>query len=197
MTIDLTHVAREAADWLTTREWVQGEWGDDTKGCLHQAVRVCDPQPGDGYIVSAVLTHLGYPTSWNDAEGRTEDEVLDVLRSVHVTDAELEATFGPMWREVVFLVRQAAALTPEQAEQIRAAGAAAGAAARDAARAAAGAAAWAAARAAAWAAAGAAARDAARDAALATVVRDLITPEQYDTLTGPWVSVMGPIGEAA
>lgn len=161
MTIDLTHVAREAADWLTTREWVQGQWGDDTKGCLHQAVRVCDPQPGDGYIVSAVLTHLGYPTSWNDAEGRTEDEVLDVLRSVHVTDAELEATFGPMWRQVVFLVRQAAALTPEQAEQIRAA------------------------------------RDAAWDAALATITRDLITPEQYDTLTGPWVSVMGPIGEAA
>ena len=33
---------------------------------------------------------------------------------------------------------------------------------------------------------------AARDAALALVVRDLITPEQFDRLYGPWASVMGP-----
>ena len=31
---------------------------------------------------------------------------------------------------------------------------------------------------------------AARDAALALVVRDLITPEQFDLLYGPWASVM-------
>ena len=47
-------------------------------------------------------------------------------------------------------------------------------------------------------AAGYAARDAARDAAgyaaayaaLVLVVRDLITPEQFDLLFGPWASVM-------
>ena len=33
-------------------------------------------------------------------------------------------------------------------------------------------------------------RDAARPAALALVVRDLITPEQFDLLYGPWASVM-------
>lgn len=38
-----------------------------------------------------------------------------------------------------------------------------------------------------------AARDAARDAAVACVVRDLITPEQFDTLTAPWVAVFGPL----
>ena len=36
----------------------------------------------------------------------------------------------------------------------------------------------------------------ARDAALALVVRDLITPEQFDRLYGPWASVMGPARSA-
>jgi pimeloyl-ACP methyl ester carboxylesterase len=69
-----------------------------------------------------------------------------------------------------------------------AAWAAARAAAWAAERAAAWAAAWAAARAAAWAAARAAAWDAARAAAWAAealVVRDLITREQFDIITGP------------
>jgi hypothetical protein len=49
----------------------------------------------------------------------------------------------------------------------------------------------------AWGAARDAARGAARDAAWALVVRDLIAPEQFDTLTGPWVSVMGRTWEAS
>jgi hypothetical protein len=40
-----------------------------------------------------------------------------------------------------------------------------------------------------------AAWDAARDAALALVVRDLITPEQFDLLYGPWASVFGVADE--
>ena len=36
-----------------------------------------------------------------------------------------------------------------------------------------------------------AAWDAARDAALATLVRDLITPKQYDLLMAPWRTVIG------
>lgn len=44
---------------------------------------------------------------------------------------------------------------------------------------------------AAWHALGVAAWDAAVDAAAALVVRDLITAEQFDALTGPWVSVIG------
>ena len=38
-----------------------------------------------------------------------------------------------------------------------------------------------------------AARDAARDATLALLVRDLITTEQYDALTRPWRTAIGPI----
>jgi hypothetical protein len=52
-----------------------------------------------------------------------------------------------------------------------------------------------AARNAAWNAAWDAARDAAWDAAAALVVRDLITPEQFDLLYGPWASVFGVADE--
>jgi hypothetical protein len=76
-------------------------------------------------------------------------------------------------------------------------------AAGDAARSAARSAAWSAARYAAWDAARSAAWDAAwdaawaaawsaaRSAAWALMVKDLITPEQFDLLYGPWASVMG------
>jgi hypothetical protein len=85
-----------------------------------------------------------------------------------------------------------------------AAGDAAGEAAWEAAWYAARDAAWDAAREAAWDAAGDAAREAAweaaryaaRYAAWALLVRDLITAEQFDTLTGPWVAVMGRTWEA-
>lgn len=42
-----------------------------------------------------------------------------------------------------------------------------------------------------------AARNAAWDAAAACVVRDLITPEQFDLLTAPWVSVFGSLAVEA
>ena len=45
---------------------------------------------------------------------------------------------------------------------------------------------------AAWGAAWEAAQDSARVAALAELTRDLITPEQYQTLAGPWLSVVTP-----
>ena len=32
------------------------------------------------------------------------------------------------------------------------------------------------------------------DAAIALVVKDLITPDQFDTLYGPWASVVGEDG---
>jgi hypothetical protein len=64
-------------------------------------------------------------------------------------------------------------------------------AARDAARDAARYAAWYAAWGAAWYAVWYATRDAARYAALALIVKDLITPEQFEILYGPWASVMG------
>ena len=126
---------------------------------------------------------------------------------------------GPNGEAVAALIKRCRTMTYDEAEQLSAAGSAAGpavwsaardavwSAARDAAgsaaRSAARSAAWSAARYAAWDAARSAAWDAAwdaawaaawsaaRSAALALMVKDLITPEQFDLLYGPWASVMG------
>ena len=127
--------------------------------------------------------------------------------------AEVDAwqALGPQGREVAAIIDRARMLTTAELRQLGAAwgaawvaawGAARGAA-RNAARNAARGAAWDAARGAAWGVAWDAARnaawgvpwcaawDAARDAALATLVRDLITPKQYDLLMAPWRTVIG------
>ena len=119
--------------------------------------------------------------------------------------AEVDAwlALGPQGREVAAIIDRARMLTTAELRQLGAAwGAAwdaARGAARNAARNAAWGAAWDAARDAAWGAAWGAARNtawgaaraAARDAALATLVRDLITPKQYDLLMAPWRTVIG------
>jgi hypothetical protein len=107
---------------------------------------------------------------------------------------------GPNGQALAALITQSQSFTPDQSRRLAAAwGAswdasrdASRAASRDASRAAAGAAsrdaAWAASR----AAAGGASRAAAAGAAAwAYLVRDLITPEQFHLLAGPWISVMG------
>ena len=118
---------------------------------------------------------------------------------------------GPNGEAVAALIKRCRTMTYDEAEQLfaarsaarSAAWSAAGSAARYAAWYAAGSAAgsaawdaaWSAARYAAWDAAGSAAwsaaGEAARDAAGALMVKDLITPEQFDLLYGPWASVMG------
>ena len=135
-----------------------------------------------------------------------------------MTDVDLAGTFGPQWREVMSLVRRAAALTKAEVASMErardAAWRAAWGAAGDAAWGAAWRAAWGAARDAAGGAAGGAERggardaaggaawgaagDAAGDAAWALVVRDLVgqyglTQEHYDVLTKPWASVIGKV----
>ena len=103
---------------------------------------------------------------------------------------------GPNGEAVAAHIERCKTITSEQARRLDAEQDAAWDAARDAvavwtaARDATRDAAWFAARDAAAYAAGYAARFAARPAALALVVRDLITPEQFDRLYGPWASVM-------
>ena len=92
-------------------------------------------------------------------------------RVVEELDATL--TLGPQGREVAALIERAARLTGDEVAGLATAWYAAGDVTRDAA----------------WYAA----RDAARDAILATLVRDLITPEQYDLLMAPWRTVIGDI----
>lgn len=153
--------------------------------------------------VGSVLTSSQYP----------HKRAVHALRVVE----ELPAwqSLGPSGREVAAIIERAGRLTADDARRLGAAGYAARDAgwnaARDAAgyaaRCAAGYAAWNAAGDAAGDAAGCAARDAercaagyaawnaagyaARGAARAYVVRDLIAPERFQTLAGPWLSVIG------
>lgn len=122
-------------------------------------------------------------------------EVIDSDRHPHkrcvlsarvVDEIEPWRALGANGRQTAALIERCGTLTESEVD---AAWAAARATARTAARTAARATA---ARATARVAAGAAAWDAAT-AARATVVRDLITTEQYDRLVGPLVSVVGPI----
>ena len=202
-----TEVLRRGADLLDSGgvRWVQREWGSvqEGKACLRGLVRTCSPVPGDGHLVDQVMVRRGWDDRWNDDDNRTRGDVLTVLRGEEVADDDLAETFGPSWRLVAAVVRAAAGLTGEQAEQVVAAKAAAGDAARDAAKAAAGDAAedaaWdaagdaarAAAKAAARAAARAAAWAAAGDAARASVTVDLpgVTDEQWHLLWQPLASV--------
>jgi hypothetical protein len=115
------------------------------------------------------------------------------------------AAFGPRREAVAAVIDRAGRLTPDEVEALTVAELAVDAVV-DAAWNAAWNAAWSAGRAAAWHAAGDAvwsaswdtaddARQAAWDtaayAAVAELVRDLIAPEQYDTLAGSWNSVIG------
>ena len=194
--------------WPLAAEKVEGHWTqhkqhDGKRMCLVGGLESCELGPGEWLIARAVARHRGHGERWNDADGRTEAEVVGWLRTADpITPDELADVFGPQWAQVCAVVLRAARLTPAEAKALYAARGAAWGAARDAAwgvargaaRDAAWGAAWDAARDAAWDAA----RDAAWDAAWAIVVRDLIgtngfTQDHYDTLTGPWRKVIGPV----
>ena len=142
--------------------------------------RLLEVEPVDGHPVTAPLD--GLPNKRAASAWR-------VVRELPATDA-----LGPQGTEVAAIIERVSRLTVDEARRLGAARVAARGAARDAARGAAWDAAWAAARAAAWAAAWDAARAAAMaatwDAARATLMRDIITPEQHDTLMGPWRQVI-------
>lgn len=192
----------EAADWLDTHKWVQHAGDGVTCGCLHTALlRPCSA-PGDNVLWHHLMRHRSYTEVWNDTPGRRQSQVTGELRqATEPTEAEMADMFGPQWLAIRDLVRRAAALTPDEARELVAAG--------DAAMDAAGDAAVDAAMYAAKVAAGVAAVDAARYASLgapvgaamyaarALVARDLIgrhgfTADHYRRLTRPWASVIGP-----
>jgi len=104
-----------------------------------------------------------------------------------VRELPAHLAFGPNGEAVAVLIERVKTITPDQADRLSTARDAARGAAWNAARNAA----WNAAWDAAWNAAWDAAWDAAKDAALALLVRDLISPEQFDILYGPWASIMG------
>ena len=116
-------------------------------------------------------------------QGREVAAIIDRVRMLTTDEwRQLTAAWGAAWGFVRGAVRGAARNAARNAAWF---------AAWDAARDAAGDAARNAARNAAWGAAWDAAWGATHDATLATLVRDLITPKQYDLLMAPWRTVIG------
>jgi len=188
---------------LDERGWAQGSW-EDAAGhvCAHQAIRLCEPIPGDAFLIEQVAQRKwGKGVGWNDDSTTTEADVREWFAAgIDATAADLGEVFGPQWRAVVELVRRAATLTEDEAKRLNAARNAAWDAARNAARNAAWNAAWDAAWDAAWNAARNAAwgaRDVAWNATRAVVTWDLATSDgpytfiHRDLLMAPWVEVCG------
>ncbi len=189
--------------------WVKNTWGQDGFMCLHGAIRRCQPQPGDAYLVEQVARRQGWGTDWNDDEHTHWGDVRERIARIEITDIDLADTFGPQWEQVVALVRRAAVLTADEVYRLAAMEPSAGpdthAAARAAARSTVRYAAVEAGEDATWGAvwgacvaARADARGVASNTAEALVARDLIgqhgfTQEHYDTLTRSWRTVIGPV----
>ncbi len=213
MTTTIIHIDLDAVDERLRHGelWTDG-WGDfmspESATCLHGAIRYCQPVKGDAYLIEQVGARYGFGTGDNDNADTWDSLKAKVIPDI--TDDMLADTFGPQWEPIVALVRRAATLTPNEANQLDDARGAAWDAAWDAARDAAGSAAWDAA----WDAAGSAAWDAAWDAARdatsgvawdvamgaarGLVVRDLIgqhgfSQAHYDLLTQPWATVIGKV----
>jgi len=201
--VTLTDEMRRVVANLEAREWIQGAMQIGEAVCAHAAVMTCQGlRPGDAQIIRAVMRAQGITEDWNDTEGRTKDEVLERMRSIEVSDADLADTFGPGWLGVVAVIRRAAILTEEEAQGLVSASDAvldvAWVAAREAAWAAE-AAAWAAAEAAALRAARPAARAAASAASWAALAQSVthlvgqhgLEQRHIDTLMQPWITVLG------
>ena len=131
-----------------------------------------------GPEVAAIIERAGWLTQEEAARlGAARDAAWDAAwgaARIAARDAAWDAAWGAAWNAARGAAWNAAGDTAWYAAWDAARGAA-----RDAAGDAA------------WNAAWYAARYAARDAAIATVARDLISPADYQTLAGPWLSVIG------
>ena len=180
-------------EWIV-RHPAATEIGDDASGYLSVATVATDCTATSWPCRLLTVEAIGDVTipSPSDLPSKRAGVAFRVTGELPAHEA-----LGPQGEAAAALIDRARRLTADELDSLAAAGdaawdaalAVAGDAAWDAARDAAWAAAWDGARAAAWGGAGAAAGDAAR----ALVVRDLITTDQYDTLTRTWREVIGPI----
>ena len=85
----LAEAALQTRDWLAGGHWLAGSWiktptgayAGDCLACLHGAARYIGG-PVFGNPLSDRLTELGYTINWNDAPGRTVEEVCAALDRV-------------------------------------------------------------------------------------------------------------------
>jgi plasmid maintenance system antidote protein VapI len=189
---------------LDEHGWTQGSYDADAGVCLHGAIRLCQPIPGDAQIIERVAHRQGWGTGWNDSDDTTEQMVRDRLAlGIDITDEDLADTFGPQWRAVIHIVRRAAVMTDDEAQRLSVAWSATESVAWSVARSAA----WSVARSVArsvawsvaWSVAGYSAGYSAGHSAGYVVTYDLATIDgpytiaQRDLLLAPWIEVMGPI----
>ncbi len=107
VTTELTERLRHAATYIDEHGWTQATErdADDGRVCLTGAVRLCDPQPGDAWLIRQVLRRRGRAEAWNDQPGLSAGEVVGYLQDADITDGDLAATFGPDWQRVVDAAR--------------------------------------------------------------------------------------------
>ena len=135
-----------AADHIDRVGWTQGDWHEETPGLQPKDSPVCadgalavaaygDPFGAGGHrepdrfalhsaAVTALIRHIGAGLiDWNDAEGRTKDQVVGAMRAAaaeqreQATDAEREQQ-RLAWFEAG--ARAQAAITEDRLDRIRA-----------------------------------------------------------------------------
>jgi hypothetical protein len=87
MTKTTADVLDDAADLLERQGWCQVYMEDSdgrhcVVGALSAAAAVAHSRVAHAGAENAIWARVGMPTAWNDAPERTEQEVLDLLRSV-------------------------------------------------------------------------------------------------------------------
>jgi hypothetical protein len=98
--------------------WIQSSWEEGNSVCLHGAIRRCQPQPGDAYLVEQVADTQGWGPAWNDNTSTTWPMIRERIAHIEITDTDLADTFGPQWKHIVALVRRAAVLTSDEAQRL-------------------------------------------------------------------------------
>lgn len=109
-----------AAEVMAERGWIKGTLsGPNGEVCEEGAVLRVVCTQGDQHLALAVLLRRGGGHIHNDHPGNTAEGSLKLLRSLGpITEADMSATFGPSWRAVRTLVRQAARATTKQADAV-------------------------------------------------------------------------------
>jgi len=111
----LRHLPALAARYIQRVGWTQNtEQATDGRVSLTGALRLCAPTVSDGLIARGVFCHKGHAEWWNDADGRTQVEVLAYLVASEITDEDLAQAFGPQWSEIIAMIRRAANCTADE-----------------------------------------------------------------------------------
>ncbi|MEU0354923.1 hypothetical protein [Streptomyces cyaneofuscatus] len=121
---ELTARLREAHAYMGRVGWADP---NDTKLhslCLLDRAISCGREDGDEIVLDVLMQFAAgtprlYTGPFQDPYGGiSEERAVDYLTTTTVTAADLEATFGPGWAQVVLLVRANTRMAPEEARAV-------------------------------------------------------------------------------